>query len=42
MIESVQSSVIEILVRLLAAALIGGLIGFERRAHQVTPIRRAD
>lgn len=33
MIESLQTSVAEILVRLLAAGLIGGFIGFERRAH---------
>ena len=33
MIESFQTTVPEILVRLLAAGIIGGLIGFERRAH---------
>ena len=33
MIESFNASVPEILVRLLAAGVIGGLIGFERRAH---------
>jgi uncharacterized membrane protein YhiD involved in acid resistance len=33
MIESLQTTVPGILVRLLAAGLIGGLIGFERRAH---------
>jgi putative Mg2+ transporter-C (MgtC) family protein len=33
MIETMQMSVAEILVRLLAAGFIGGLIGFERRAH---------
>ena len=33
MTESVQATVGEILVRLLAAMVIGGLIGFERRAH---------
>jgi putative Mg2+ transporter-C (MgtC) family protein len=33
MIESLQTTVPDILVRLLAAGLIGGLIGFERRAH---------
>ncbi|MDB5922337.1 MAG: MgtC/SapB transporter [Betaproteobacteria bacterium] len=33
MIETMQMSVPEILVRLLAAGFIGGLIGFERRAH---------
>jgi putative Mg2+ transporter-C (MgtC) family protein len=33
MIESFQTSVPDILVRLFAAGLIGGLIGFERRAH---------
>jgi putative Mg2+ transporter-C (MgtC) family protein len=33
MIESLQATVPDILVRLLAAGLIGGLIGFERRAH---------
>ena len=33
MIESLQTTVPEILVRLLAAGLIGGLIGFERRAY---------
>ncbi len=33
MIESLQTSVPEILVRLLAAGLIAGFIGFERRAH---------
>ena len=31
--ESLQTSVPEILLRVLAAGLIGGLIGFERRAH---------
>jgi putative Mg2+ transporter-C (MgtC) family protein len=33
MIETMQMTVPEILVRLVAAGLIGGLIGFERRAH---------
>ena len=33
MIDSLQTTVPDILVRLLAAGLIGGLIGFERRAH---------
>jgi putative Mg2+ transporter-C (MgtC) family protein len=33
MIESFQTTVPDILVRLFAAGLIGGLIGFERRAH---------
>jgi putative Mg2+ transporter-C (MgtC) family protein len=33
MIETFQTTVPEILVRLLAAGIIGGLIGFERRAH---------
>ena len=33
MIETFQPTVPEILVRLLAAGIIGGLIGFERRAH---------
>ena len=33
MFESFNASVPEILVRLLAAGVIGGLIGFERRAH---------
>jgi hypothetical protein len=33
MIESLQTTVPDILVRLLAAGFIGGLIGFERRAH---------
>jgi putative Mg2+ transporter-C (MgtC) family protein len=33
MAETMQMSVPEILVRLLAAGFIGGLIGFERRAH---------
>ena len=33
MTEPVQTTVGEILVRLLAAMVIGGLIGFERRAH---------
>ena len=33
MIETLQPTVPEILVRLLAAGIIGGLIGFERRAH---------
>jgi putative Mg2+ transporter-C (MgtC) family protein len=33
MIESFNASVPEILVRLLAAGVIGGFIGFERRAH---------
>ena len=33
MIESFNASVPEILVRLLAAGVIGGLIGLERRAH---------
>lgn len=31
--ESVRVTVTEILVRLVVAALIGGLIGFERRSH---------
>lgn len=31
--ESAHTTVSEILVRLLAAGLIGGMIGFERRAH---------
>jgi putative Mg2+ transporter-C (MgtC) family protein len=31
--ESVQTTVTEILVRLVVAAVIGGFIGFERRAH---------
>lgn len=31
--ESVQGSVQEILVRLLAAAILGGFIGYERRIH---------
>ena len=31
--ESMQSSVAEILVRIVASAIIGGFIGFERRAH---------
>ena len=33
MIESFYAGVAEILVRLMGAGLIGGLIGFERRAH---------
>jgi putative Mg2+ transporter-C (MgtC) family protein len=33
MIETMQMTVPEILVRLLGAGLIGGVIGFERRAH---------
>lgn len=33
MVETLQATVPEILVRLLAAGVIGGLIGFERRAH---------
>jgi putative Mg2+ transporter-C (MgtC) family protein len=33
MFESFNASVPEILVRVLAAGVIGGLIGFERRAH---------
>ena len=33
MIESFYASVAEILVRLVSAGVIGGLIGFERRAH---------
>jgi putative Mg2+ transporter-C (MgtC) family protein len=33
MIETMQMTVPEIVVRLLGAGLIGGLIGFERRAH---------
>lgn len=33
MIESMQTTVGEILTRLLVAGLIGGLIGYERRAH---------
>jgi putative Mg2+ transporter-C (MgtC) family protein len=33
MFESFNASVPEILVRLFAAGVIGGLIGFERRAH---------
>ena len=33
MIESFNASVPEILLRLVAAGLIGALIGFERRAH---------
>ena len=33
MTESVQITVFDILLRLLAAGFIGGLIGFERRAH---------
>lgn len=31
--ESIQTTVVEILVRLLVAAIIGGLIGYERRLH---------
>jgi putative Mg2+ transporter-C (MgtC) family protein len=31
--ESIQTTVMEILVRLLAAAIIGGFIGYERRLH---------
>jgi len=31
--ESAQGTVQEILVRLLAAAIIGGLVGYERRVH---------
>jgi putative Mg2+ transporter-C (MgtC) family protein len=31
--ESVPATVLEILVRLVAAAVIGGLIGYERRVH---------
>jgi putative Mg2+ transporter-C (MgtC) family protein len=33
MFESLQTTVPDILLRLFAAGLIGGLIGFERRAH---------
>jgi len=33
MSESVPATVLEILVRLVAAAVIGGLIGYERRVH---------
>jgi putative Mg2+ transporter-C (MgtC) family protein len=33
MFESFNATVVEILVRVLAAGVIGGLIGFERRAH---------
>jgi putative Mg2+ transporter-C (MgtC) family protein len=33
MIESLQTTVPDILLRLLAAGFLGGLIGFERRAH---------
>jgi putative Mg2+ transporter-C (MgtC) family protein len=33
MFESLQTSVPEILLRLVVAGLIGGVIGFERRAH---------
>ena len=33
MTESVHITVFDILLRLLAAGFIGGLIGFERRAH---------
>ena len=33
MFESFNASVVEILVRVLTAGVIGGLIGFERRAH---------
>ena len=33
MFESLQTTVPDILLRLLAAGLIGGLIGFERRSH---------
>jgi len=33
MIETFQTNVGEILIRVLAAAIIGGLIGYERRVH---------
>jgi putative Mg2+ transporter-C (MgtC) family protein len=33
MIESVQATVLEILSRLIAAAIIGGFIGYERRVY---------
>lgn len=33
MLESLQTSVPEIVIRVFVAGLIGGLIGFERRAH---------
>jgi putative Mg2+ transporter-C (MgtC) family protein len=33
MIESLQTTVPEILIRLVTAGVLGGLIGFERRAH---------
>jgi putative Mg2+ transporter-C (MgtC) family protein len=33
MLESLQTTVPDILLRLVAAGLIGGLIGFERRSH---------
>ncbi|HEY5744206.1 MAG TPA: MgtC/SapB family protein [Terrimicrobiaceae bacterium] len=33
MIDSIRTTVPDILLRLLAAGIIGGLIGFERRAH---------
>jgi len=33
MVESLQTNVLEILVRLVVAGLIGGCIGYERRVH---------
>lgn len=37
MIETLQTTVGEILIRVLAAAIIGGLIGYERRVHHKVP-----
>ena len=37
MIETLQANVGEILIRVLAAAIIGGFIGYERRVHHKIP-----